>query len=215
MKRINEKNINTPEYFDKMWVGDIKPFFDPTRMKALIRDVKDGDKVLDVGCGVYGACYYISQHTELDCDLYAIDISDEALRITKEMAWDVMCYKFDIYNLNSRPGYIIYDVLIAGEIIEHVENPKEFVDSLIRRCNPNGGRIAISTVDTNCENAKKLKYPEHLWEFTPEDLIGFFSEYGDVEYKTVGDYHFIYFKNTTKFIDKHYSDILFTEDKVS
>lgn len=36
-----------------------------------------------------------------------------------------------------------------------------------------------------------MSYPEHLWEFTPEDLIGLFSLYGQARHFLVGNYHFI------------------------
>ena len=54
--------------------------------------------------------------------------------------------------------------------------------------------ITLSTVDTHCENAiKHGDYPEHLWEFTPEDLVGFFEPYCEnVKFELVGDYQMIY-----------------------
>ncbi|MCK4500366.1 hypothetical protein KAU11_07705, partial [Candidatus Babeliales bacterium] len=76
----------------------------------------------------------------------------------------------------------------------HMEDPAAFAGELARITKP-GGWISISTVNTKSENAiKHGEYPEHLWEFTPEDLTGFFKPFGEVIYEELGDYHLIYCK---------------------
>jgi SAM-dependent methyltransferase len=192
MRRIHEKKIDDAKYYETVWSDEYntRPYFDAVRMRALIRDVKDGDSVIDIGAGVFGACQYIVEKTKLNCKLYAFDQSYTAKEIINRIAPQID------YIIGDCSGVLpfadgSFDVVIAGEIIEHMEDPAIFASEICRICKP-GGFVTLSTVDTNCENAKKREYPEHIWEYTPEDLIAFFSPHGVTTYEVVGDYHFIY-----------------------
>jgi 2-polyprenyl-3-methyl-5-hydroxy-6-metoxy-1,4-benzoquinol methylase len=191
MKRLRTENINTPEHFNEVWDHVEEYHYDPTRTNALISTVKDGDIVCDFGAGVFGAVQYIAEKTELKCQLFAIDQSKKAKEIVTERAPAIA---FSVQDCTETwfPENI-FDVVISGETIEHIEDPAKLVREMVRVCKP-GGSIVLSTVNNHCENAKKLEYPEHIWEFTPEDLLGFFEPFGKAEYKVVGDYHFIYFE---------------------
>ena len=68
--------------------------------------------------------------------------------------------------------------------------PAELATEMARVCAV-GGWITLSSVDTECENAKKRNYPEHLWEFEPIDLVLMFAPYGETKHSYVGDYHFV------------------------
>ena len=189
MKRLHPVKIDDAKYYEKIWSEEtnLRPYYDAVRMRALARDVVDGTKVLDVGAGVFGTCQYITEETTIKAELHCIDQSYTAKEIV-EARCPLIHYL--VHSVEELPyDDKAFDVVIAGEIIEHMEDPQAFVKELCRV----GKNIALSTVDTRCENAiKHGDYPEHLWEFEPEDLVEFFKPYGDVEYTTVGDYHFIY-----------------------
>ena len=189
MKRLHPVKIDDAKYYEKIWSEEtnLRPYYDAVRMRALARDVADGMKVLDVGAGVFGTCQYISEETTIKAELHCIDQSYTAKEIV-EARCPLIHYL--VHSVEELPyDDKAFDVVIAGEIIEHMEDPRAFVNELCRV----GKNIALSTVDTRSENAiKHGDYPEHPWEFEPEDLVEFFKPYGDVEYTTVGDYHFIY-----------------------
>lgn len=190
MKRLHQENINSPEYFDRMWNDNhVNEFYDAVRQRALTRYVNDGDTVLDVGCGVFGSCQYLAEHSGILAKLICIDFSKKARDIVTRRCPQIKFITGDIRILPFHDSSV--DYVIAGEIIEHMEDPAAFAKEL---CRVSSGWVALSTVNTQCEDAKKLKYPEHLWEFTPEDLKMMFDPFGDVKYQLIGDYHFIYVK---------------------
>lgn len=192
MKRINQIKIDDAKYYEKIWSEEFntRPYYDAVRMRALIRNVKNGDSVMDIGAGVFGACQYIAEKTALKCDLFAYDQSYTAMEIVNRVTPQID------YQLGECAGRLpfednSFDVVMAGEVIEHMEDPAAFCAEL---CRISRQWVSLSTVDTNCANAiKHGEYPEHIWEFTPEDLVSFFEPFGVVTYEVVGDYHFIYF----------------------
>lgn len=195
MRRLHEKKIDDAKYYEKIWSieHNTRPYYDAVRQRALIKYVKDGDKVADVGAGVFGSCQYIAENTFIDAQLYCIDQSYTAKEIvdSKNLGIEYIIAEVEKFDKKYKE---YFDVVIGGEIIEHMENPKLFAKELIKICKK-GGWVCISTVNTKSENAiKHGDYPEHLWEFEPEDLISFFKPYGDTTYEVCGDYHMIYCK---------------------
>jgi len=196
MRKLHEK-IDNAEYYDtKIW--NKEPVrrrwkFDTVRMNALIRDVKEGDAVIDMGAGIYGAVQFIAEHRkELAGKLVAIDQSREAKKFVDALNLPIDYRIGDVERVGFRDES--FDVVIGGEIIEHMEVPENLVKEMARLCKK-GGWMAISTVDTHCPEAiAHGDYPEHVFEFEPEDLIKMFEPYGETEYGLVGNYHFIWCK---------------------
>lgn len=194
MKRLHKKKIDDAKYYEKIWSEEtnLRPFYDAVRMRALARDVDDGDRVLDVGAGVFGTCQYIAENLPQygNVKLYCLDQSYTAKEEVEKLNLPITYYIGEVMPMDIPDKS--FDVVIAGEIIEHMEDPEAFAKEL---CRVSRKWVALSTVDTKSENAiKHGDYPEHIWEFEPEDLIAFFKPYGEVEYTVVGDYHFIYCK---------------------
>jgi len=182
MKRLHKHKIDDAKYYEKIWGEEYnaRPYYDAVRMRALIRDVKNGDRVLDVGAGVFGSAQYIAEETDLKCELVAYDQSYTAKEIVEKRCPSIKYIVGECTKLPFKDKE--FEVVIAGEIIEHMEDPDAFVEELKRV----GKKVAISTVDTKCENAiKHGDYPEHIWEFEIEDL----EKYG--KYEQCGDYHMV------------------------
>ena len=152
-------------------------------------EIKKGDKVVDLAAGWYGAAEYIDKHTGIDADvLLSVDFAkparDKALIDSKKLLYIVE----DVFKLNLPDNY--FDLVIAGEFIEHLEEPEKLVKYMAKICKV-GGRMNLTTLNTQCEQAKARTYPEHVWEFEPEELVEMFNKVGKTQYKLVGNYHYI------------------------
>lgn len=191
MKRLHNKKFDDAEYYEHIWSVEenLRPFYDATRQRELLNKVKDGDKVLDVGCGVYGACQFAAEDKWVDADFHCFDQSYTAKEIVDSMNLPLDFKLGDCLDLPYEND--TFDVVIAGELIEHIENPQDLVDEMARVCK-NGGWLTISTVNTVSDNAiKHGEYPEHLWEFEPNDLLEMFNKVGEAEHHYFGDYHIV------------------------
>ena len=193
MKRLREYPIDDAKYYERVWNAELAArvwHFDAVRHRALAKHVQPGHKVLDIGAGVWGTAQYIG--TELktpNVTLVAYDQSYTARDIVAQMCPQI------VYVLGLLPkmpfGDGEFDIVTAGEIIEHMAEPAALAAEMVRICRP-GGWITLSTVDVECENAKRHgPYPEHTWSFEPLDLALMFAQYGETKHGYIGDYHFI------------------------
>lgn len=189
MKRIHQDNINTPEWFDGIWSLEGVHYFDRVRMEAFANHVKEGDIVLDVGAGMFGWGEYILHRGTPKADVHAIDFSWKAIDTVTARQPEINYIRGNVLDMPYSAG--IFDVVGAGELIEHMEKPADLLKEMARVLKP-GGLLIIGTVDPHCEDGKDLEYPEHLWEFTPADLIELAEVHGPTTYQRVGNYDFVY-----------------------
>lgn len=98
--------------------------------------------ILDVGCGGGLVCEPLSrlgaQITGADADTQAIDV---AKAHSQQGGLDITYLNQPVEDIDAQ-----YDVVLALEIIEHVENPQAFVQECAARVKP-GGLLIMSTLN--------------------------------------------------------------------
>lgn len=190
MKRINDKNINSPSYLDNIWLHEPSHHYDEVRLRALLKYVKPLDFVIELGAGRFSASQYAINEMKIDAEFLACDYSkvarDMTLKVCPTLQYD-LCDIFD----NDYPDNGV-DCVMCGEVIEHLEEPQKLVDEMYRLVKPDGW-LTLTTVDETCEQAKAHNYPEHVWSFEPVDLLRMFDKCKckEVKYSLVGNYRFI------------------------
>lgn len=89
----------------------------------------DVESILDVGCGE-GITLDRLRKEAIGKELSGIDYSDDALKIGKKIYPDLNLKKGDIYDIKEKDNS--YDLVIATEVLEHLEDPEKALKELIR-----------------------------------------------------------------------------------
>lgn len=199
MKRLTDVNLNTSDYYDGLWKVPENARYDPEYSQAFVKELPEDGVVADVCCGLCGWADYAITHNLrprlfydlLDFSPYVIDTLKIKLagKLVFPLVWDAL--KYPPLSETAAPVYRFYSFVGSSEAIEHFEDPQRFVDILfdMTHC---GGKVMVGTLNNHCSDAQKLTYPEHLWEFTPQDLIDLFVKHSkDPVYELVGNYHTI------------------------
>jgi 2-polyprenyl-3-methyl-5-hydroxy-6-metoxy-1,4-benzoquinol methylase len=110
------------------------------RTKFLLAEVRSGDRVLDVGCG---EGHFAAELAAAGTDVVAIDVAEEPLRRAR-----LRHPKLDLRLVSATGPWDLedasFDVVWAGEVIEHVADTGAWL-SEVRRVLHSGGRLLLST----------------------------------------------------------------------
>lgn len=201
MKKANTININSKRYWNDTY-GDegqramyasqgtdtnsmknargLAQSIKTTRFKTALKSVKDGDKVLDIGCGV-GVFTQLVKNTYPNCDVTGVDISDKAIEANKLDNPNIAYYQGYIGRLGAPDDF--YDVVFCGETIEHLDDPIILFNEAYKMLKK-GGKLVITT-----PREEHIHSEEHTWYFNQEDVDNLFIEAGfkDIKFEYLKD----------------------------
>lgn len=106
-----------------------------------------GLSILDIGCGGGLVCEPMAR---LGADVTGIDADQNAISVAanhaKPQGLPITYYSYSTEDLLSRPATKQYDVVLALEIAEHVDDVDKFVGDCVDLCKK-GGIIVFSTLN--------------------------------------------------------------------
>lgn len=109
-------------------------------------------KILEVGCG-YGYLSY--SLNKAGFNVKAIDIAEKAIQFAKENLGNFY-YQMNINEFSNQANEK-FDLIIATEVIEHLEDPNDFIENCIRLLDENG-HILVTTPN------KDYSKPNAIWQ---------------------------------------------------
>lgn len=112
---------------------------------ARLRGLCAGKKVLDIGCVAHysdsaHAAEWLHRHlSQSAAECLGVDILEEDVRALRERGFNVIAH-----DVLATPLDDTFDVIVCGEIIEHIERPGDLFASAARMLHPEG-RLLITT----------------------------------------------------------------------
>lgn len=115
------------------------------RVRALLDAIPPGTKILDVGCVQHSAekesndDWLHGQLYEIGDEVVGLDYEEAEVARLQERGYDVICGNAESLDLDER-----FDVVVAGELIEHLSNVGGFLDGAREHLRP-GGELIVTT----------------------------------------------------------------------
>ena len=145
-RRIGPKavNINTRGYWNTVWEkeGLDKRGINSPLIRKIASLIPPGSSVLDVGCGNGRLLRNLKE--EKHCTCVGLDISDSMILMLKKVGTKGICSKLP--DIPLRQNY--FDVVLAAEVLEHLDNPVDTIKEMSRVVKPDG-LIIFSVPDGN------------------------------------------------------------------
>jgi 2-polyprenyl-3-methyl-5-hydroxy-6-metoxy-1,4-benzoquinol methylase len=135
--------VPSRDFYEDLWRSlqpGTPPADFPLRLRFLLANVAGGDRVLDVGCG---EAEFTAELARAGASVVGIDVAEEPLRRARERdpALDLRVVAGEgPWQLDTAA----FDVVWAGEVIEHVDDTAAWL-SEVRRVLRSGGRLLVST----------------------------------------------------------------------
>jgi len=123
-----------------LYFGSSPEILSENRIRKVISIAKERrpGKVLDVGCGA-GDIGVLAKAVLITCDVYGVDISGDA--VAKARSRGIISF---LCNVDEQPLPFqdsFFDLVICGEIIEHLFDPDHLLDEVHRVLKPNGAAV--------------------------------------------------------------------------
>lgn len=132
--------------------------------RQTLENLAGGNRFLEVGCGHGLLLVELMNRTGGDSTIEVVDISRQSLDMTANLlkasfANDRRCAFFhcDIFDFQVEGGY---DFISMGEVLEHVERPRELLARLAGLLAPEG-RLFVTTC-ANCPAVDHVYHFEHV-----------------------------------------------------
>lgn len=134
--------------------------------KNAVKYIKDGDSVLDIGCGS-GSFLAMLKQERKGITAKGLEFNQKAIRSALEKGLDIEAAFIEKY---SEEHAAEYDVVSSFQVLEHIVNVQSFIGSAIKCLKP-GGRLIIGVPNNHpyingTEKFHALNLPPHhagLW----------------------------------------------------
>lgn len=130
---LSEQEIRDT-YFGVTWSSEDSI---PYRMRLALDFLRSisVNRFLDIGCGDGNFTSLVKKVLD-QAEVYGTDISPQAVKLTAEKGIPAFCVDLSRENLPFSENY--FDVIFAGEVIEHVFDTDHFLDEVFRVLKPMG-----------------------------------------------------------------------------
>lgn len=180
MKRIQEKNINTSNEYNRIFIereNKIHSSFDLKRWNTMLNYFRGG-KLIDLGCFDSYLCK-LAKEKNRKSEIWGLDFADKVIDSMSKEYPDIKFIVGDVFNIPFKNETFNY--VTAGELLEHLEYPQLFIKEAMRVLKP-GGIFAFST-PLEETGVGEIDKERHIWSFTKDDLFDLCKPYGVFHYK--------------------------------
>lgn len=173
MKATNNPQINVRTYWDGIYSDPSKrdQYWDRSwRFYKTLEFVKDGDKFLDIGCGI-ATCVNAVKEKYPNCEVWGTDIAKDTMKVNAEMYPNIKFIGNEVGYLKDVPDNY-FDFVFAGEILEHLDDPNLLIKDAFSKLKTGGTFVCTTPLDDH------VRSPEHTWYFSKEDVTKLFKDNG-------------------------------------
>lgn len=184
-------NSELEEYYDSDY--DVTRYFSPITEKRYndlldqFESERKTNRILDIGAG-YG--FFLEAAKKRGWEVYGTEIADDAIAHCAQKG--ISLFKGPIESIDF--GDLTFDVVVTIEVIEHLNTPNSFVQSIHRLLRPQGV-FYLTTPNFDSilrywlgDKYDVIGYPNHLCYYTPKTLRKLMKSNGfdDISTKTTG-----------------------------
>ncbi len=166
---INRRYYETPAAGrDDYWRKMAAPRFRVAEILTLVEDHAP-ESLVDLGCGNGRLLEEISARLPID-DLAGIDLSSTQIEANRRTYPDIEWHRLDLEEPLPTSSKLTghFDIVVASEIIEHLQWPDRFLVRARELVKPERGKLILSTQSGKIRETERRV--GHVRHFTREDL---------------------------------------------
>ena len=189
MKRLVKENNNSFELYNQIFWEKQPDWFDRKRWKWLLKRWKGGN-LIDMGC-LWSELPINALYRFPDASVWGLDQANEAIGALQKKYPEINYVVGDVYDTQFPDKS--FDYVVAGELIEHLEEPKKFIKEAYRILD-DGGILALSTPLEEAREIGAVDKELHIWSYSKEDIKSLLTDFKQVNIKIIGSRFFPWYK---------------------
>ncbi len=138
-----------------------------------------GKRVLDIACGSGYGSQILGQAGAKE--VWGGDISYDAIDFAKSShsGEDVHFRVMEASDLPFEDDS--FEMVVSFETIEHLDNPKLFIQEIYRVLKPNG-KLILSTPNKSATRRLNISNPYHIYEFKQNELLDTLNDFSHIDF---------------------------------
>lgn len=190
MERLNKENRNTAKEYNQIFLDkNLQPVDSQeiNRWKKLIKHYKGG-RLIDLGT-LDSLVPQLAHEQFPQSEIWAIDIANVAIEQMRRKYPYIYYEVRNVYDTKFPDNYFAY--VVAGELLEHLEDPKRFIPEAMRILK-HGGTFALSIpLEETIGAVDKI---HHIWSFSRQDIQELLEPYGRITWGVMRSSYFPIYK---------------------
>lgn len=142
-------------------------------------NLKKGSHLLELGCG---AGEFINEVRKMGLEVFGVDFDRKAIDVARKYFHLKNVFAMPFNDFFKKTDLPKFDYIVFFEVIEHLDNPLEFIESVKKNLRADG-KIFLSTPSRERTLANWDKWdfpPHHLTRWNKEAIANLFSKIGFV-----------------------------------
>lgn len=156
------------DLIEEMYISKHKGYFTLERQMFKNAIQGNGLKILDIGCGTGILGAFFRKHQQ--CEVHGIEINESAYREAKENLDQVHRANVEVIDLPYENDY--FDVIVMGDVLEHLINPVGTISKLLNVLNP-AGQIHITVPNIRYWKVLKNLTFNDKWQYESWGILDY------------------------------------------
>lgn len=136
-------------------------------MRFLVERIKPNSRILEFGPSTGRLTKYLKEC--LHCEVYIVEIDQEAFEIANKYAFNGLCADIEDYSWIEMVSEKLFDYIIFADVLEHLRNPLKVITMLRDYLNPTGS-ILVS-IPNIAHNAVLLQLLNQRFDYQKTGLL--------------------------------------------
>lgn len=178
VRLIQGLGANSPSGYDAIYKERKEKGVDPFDVKRWQKLLKyyRGGKLVDIGT-LDSLIPAMAKDAYPQAEVWGIDTAEEAIKDMQERYPQVLYAVDDGYKTKFPSNH--FDYVVAGEVIEHLDDPPRFIKECMRILK-HGGIFALSTPEEEIREIGAIDALRHVHSFSQKEIQDLLSPYGKV-----------------------------------
>lgn len=192
VRLIDGVGKNSPEEYNKIFQERRNRGVDEQdvrRWRKLLNYYRGG-RLLDMGC-LDSLVPALAREWYSEAEVWGIDLAEDCIAEMQATFPYVTYMVADVYDTKLPKNY--FDYIVAGELIEHLDKPEEFLKEAFRILK-HGGILAISTPKEEEKEQGAVDAERHVWSWNEDELKELLEPYGKTWFRKMGSQYFPTYK---------------------